>query len=88
MNVLKRTFFPFLTRVSSYLTLRIAGFSLLEVENLNWIKESYRLLKISKKPDRQEMWLVIRVTAIGMVAMGALGFLIKILVTSVVKPAG
>ncbi|MFW9994433.1 MAG: protein translocase SEC61 complex subunit gamma [Candidatus Odinarchaeota archaeon] len=70
------------------MTLRIAGFSLLEVENLNWIKESYRLLKISKKPDRQEMWLVIRVTAIGMVAMGALGFLIKILVTSVVKPAG
>ncbi|MHA1166931.1 MAG: protein translocase SEC61 complex subunit gamma [Candidatus Hodarchaeales archaeon] len=49
---------------------------------MSWVKESYRLLKIAKKPDRQEVWLVIRVTALGMVAMGALGFLIRIALTT------
>ncbi|MHA2296959.1 MAG: protein translocase SEC61 complex subunit gamma [Candidatus Hodarchaeales archaeon] len=54
---------------------------------MNWIKDSYRLLKISKKPDRQEMWLVIRVTAIGMIAMGALGYLIRYLLNNILFPA-
>lgn len=37
-----------------------------------------RLMKVATKPDRAEIWLVTKVTAIGMGALGLLGFLIKI----------
>jgi protein translocase SEC61 complex gamma subunit len=37
-----------------------------------------RLLKVATKPDRKEIWLVIRVTAVGMGLLGLLGFLIKL----------
>lgn len=37
-----------------------------------------RLLKIATKPDRREVWLVIRVTAVGMGFLGLIGFFIKV----------
>jgi len=35
------------------------------------------MLKIAKKPDRGEIWLVTKVTAAGMLFVGVLGFIIK-----------
>jgi protein translocase SEC61 complex gamma subunit len=35
-------------------------------------------MKVATKPDRTEIWLVLRVTAIGMGALGFLGFMIKL----------
>ena len=37
-----------------------------------------RLMKFATKPDRKELWLVIRVTLLGMGLLGLLGFVIKL----------
>lgn len=41
------------------------------------LSRSWRMLKIAKKPDRGEIWLVTKVTAAGMLFVGVLGFIIK-----------
>lgn len=63
------------------------------LQNLNQIEDVYmgfrndvsRLLKVATKPDRKEIWLVIRVTAVGMGLLGLLGFLIKLAGDSIFK---
>lgn len=37
-----------------------------------------RLMKVATKPDRAEIWLVTKVTALGMSGLGLIGFLIKL----------
>jgi protein translocase SEC61 complex gamma subunit len=36
------------------------------------------MLKIAKKPDRSEVWLVTKVTAAGMLFVGIIGYIIRI----------
>lgn len=43
--------------------------------------KSKRLLIHSKRPDRKEIWLTVRITAIGILIIGLLGFIIHILFT-------
>ncbi|MFX1511025.1 MAG: protein translocase SEC61 complex subunit gamma [Promethearchaeota archaeon] len=43
----------------------------------SFAKNSWRLLAISKKPDRSEVWLVTKVTLVGMTFIGVLGYLIQ-----------
>ena len=38
-----------------------------------------RLLKRARKPGRGELWLLIRICALGIAAVGAVGFVIRIL---------
>ena len=45
---------------------------------MGFVADISRLLRVATKPDRTEVWLVIRVTAVGMGVLGLLGFLIKI----------
>ncbi|MEA2070290.1 MAG: protein translocase SEC61 complex subunit gamma [Asgard group archaeon] len=45
---------------------------------------SRRLLKHSKRPDRQEIWLTVRITAIGILAMGLVGYIIHLLFTVII----
>lgn len=45
---------------------------------MGFMSDVSRLLKIATKPDRTEIWLVIRVTAVGMGMLGLIGFMIKI----------
>lgn len=45
---------------------------------MGFMADLSRLMKVATKPDRRELWLVIRVTALGMSALGLLGFLIKL----------
>ncbi len=50
--------------------------------------KSRRLLEHSKRPDRKEIWLTVRITAIGILIIGTVGFLIHILFTVIIpKPA-
>ncbi|MHA2364140.1 MAG: protein translocase SEC61 complex subunit gamma [Candidatus Hodarchaeales archaeon] len=44
-----------------------------------------RLMKIATKPDRREIWLVIRVTALGMGFLGLIGFVIKIAADTIIS---
>ncbi len=43
----------------------------------SFAKNSWRLLAIAKKPDRNEVWLVTKVTLVGMTFIGFLGYLIQ-----------
>ncbi|NHJ04491.1 MAG: protein translocase SEC61 complex subunit gamma [Candidatus Heimdallarchaeota archaeon] len=42
---------------------------------------SRRLLAHSKRPDRKEIWLTVRITAIGILIVGLVGYIIHILFT-------
>ncbi len=46
--------------------------------------KSRRLLTHSKRPDRKEIWLTVRITAIGILVIGLVGFLIHILFTVII----
>lgn len=45
---------------------------------MGFMSDLNRLMKVATKPDRREIWLVIRVTALGMGGLGLIGFLIKL----------
>ena len=45
---------------------------------MGFMSDISRLMKVATKPDRNEIWLVTKVTALGMSALGLLGFIIKI----------
>ncbi len=42
-------------------------------------EECKRVLKVTKKPDREELVMVVKVTALGMLLIGMLGFLITLM---------
>ena len=41
-----------------------------------FIKETIRVLRVTKKPNKQEYWATVKVTSIGIGVIGALGFII------------
>ncbi|NHJ47461.1 MAG: protein translocase SEC61 complex subunit gamma [Asgard group archaeon] len=45
---------------------------------------SRRLLVHSKRPDRKEIWLTVRITAIGILIVGLVGYVIHILFTVII----
>jgi protein translocase SEC61 complex gamma subunit len=42
-------------------------------------KSFTRLLKLARKPGKDEIWLTIKVCSVGIVAIGFIGFIVKIL---------
>ena len=44
-----------------------------------FVKDAKRVLKVSRKPDRQEYLELAKVTSIGVVIVGAIGFVIVLL---------
>ncbi len=44
-----------------------------------FIKETARVLRITKKPDREEYKGLVKVTALGIALLGALGFVVFLL---------
>ncbi len=45
----------------------------------SWLSQAARMLKLANKPDREELWLSIKITLLGMGAVGLVGFVIKLL---------
>ncbi len=45
----------------------------------SFIKQCQRVLKVSRKPDREEFINVAKVTGIGIIIIGAIGFIINII---------
>jgi protein translocase SEC61 complex gamma subunit len=43
------------------------------------MQSSLRLLRLARKPDRSELWLTIRICALGIIIIGMVGFTIKLL---------
>lgn len=62
------------------------GFSRMDFEPVKWkndakkkLNEYIRVLKISRKPDREEFEMAAKVTGAGMLLIGALGFIFYLL---------
>ena len=45
----------------------------------SFLASCVRLIKLIRKPEAKEMWVSVKISLIGLVAMGALGFVIKFL---------
>ncbi|MFW9856410.1 MAG: protein translocase SEC61 complex subunit gamma [Candidatus Thorarchaeota archaeon] len=46
----------------------------------SFYKRSRRILRLAKKPDRSEVFMVIKITLAGMVILGLVAFLIRIVI--------
>jgi protein translocase SEC61 complex gamma subunit len=44
-------------------------------------------LKLSQRPDRDELWLSIKITVLGMGAVGLIGFVIKLIYFAITRAA-
>jgi protein transport protein SEC61 subunit gamma and related proteins len=53
----------------------------------SFIKQCQRVLKVSKKPDREEYVNVAKVTAVGIIIIGVIGFVI-IIVAQLIQGTG
>jgi len=45
----------------------------------DWLSQAARTLKLSSKPDRQELWLSIKISILGIGAVGLIGFVIRLM---------
>ena len=46
----------------------------------SFYKRALRILRLAKKPDRSEVFLVIKITAAGMAVLGLVAFLIRFII--------
>mgnify|MGYP001617786545 CR=1 FL=1 len=60
--------------LKSYIILNLYMF----IKVINFIKESIRVFKITKKPSKNEYTTIVKVSAIGIAIIGLVGFIITI----------
>ena len=53
----------------------------------SFLKSCSRLLRLSTKPGRSELWLSIKICLLGTIAIGGVGFIIK-LISFAIQGAG
>jgi protein translocase SEC61 complex gamma subunit len=45
----------------------------------SWLSQASRTIKLAVKPGREELWLSIKISVLGIGAVGLVGFVIKFL---------
>ncbi len=45
----------------------------------SFLRSCMRLLQLSKKPGKSELWLSIKICFLGIISVGLIGFIVKIL---------
>jgi len=45
----------------------------------SFLSSASRILKLAKKPSREELWLSIKICLLGVVVIGVLGYVIKLI---------
>jgi protein translocase SEC61 complex gamma subunit len=45
----------------------------------SWLSQAARTLKLASKPDREELWLSIKISLLGIGVVGLVGFVIKLM---------
>jgi protein translocase SEC61 complex gamma subunit len=45
----------------------------------SFLSSTRRLMKLAKKPGRDELWISIRISVLGVVVIGVVGYIIKII---------
>jgi len=58
-----------------------------EVGLREFLSSCARMLKRARKPSRREIWLMARICVIGVVAVGLVGFVIRLLMLSLMGGA-
>jgi protein translocase SEC61 complex gamma subunit len=53
----------------------------------SWLEQAGRTLKLAVKPDREELWLSIKISLLGIGAVGLIGFVIKLVALALGSPA-
>jgi protein translocase SEC61 complex gamma subunit len=51
----------------------------------SWLSQAAKTLKLATKPGREELWLSIKISLLGIGAVGLIGFLIRF-IASVLNP--
>lgn len=46
---------------------------------MNFFASVRRLIQIASKPSRTELWMLVRVTLLGIAIVGGIGFVVKVL---------
>jgi protein translocase SEC61 complex gamma subunit len=54
----------------------------------SWLTQAARTLKLAVKPGREELWLSLKITVLGMGIVGIIGFVIKLLSYALGSAAG
>ena len=49
----------------------------------SFYKKAMRILRLAKKPDRSEVFLVIKITVAGMAILGLIAFIIRIVIYTI-----
>jgi protein translocase SEC61 complex gamma subunit len=49
----------------------------------DWLAQAARTLKLAVKPGREELWLSIKISLLGIGAVGLIGFVIKLIATTI-----
>jgi protein translocase SEC61 complex gamma subunit len=49
----------------------------------SWLQQAARTLKLAVKPGREELWLSIKISILGIGAIGLIGFVIKYLAITI-----
>ncbi|MEM1586828.1 MAG: protein translocase SEC61 complex subunit gamma [Candidatus Bathyarchaeia archaeon] len=53
----------------------------------SFLRASLRLLRLARKPSRDELWLSIKICFLGILVVGAIGFIVYFL-ASFLRPLG
>lgn len=51
----------------------------------SWLSQAARTLKLASKPDREELWLSIKISALGIGVVGLIGFVIKLIAATLIS---
>jgi len=54
----------------------------------SWLTQAARTLKLAVKPDREELWLSVKISFLGIGAIGLIGFVIKLLSFAISSSTG
>lgn len=54
----------------------------------SWLTQAARTLKLANKPGREELWLSIKISLLGIGVVGLIGYVVKLLGTLMGSPAG
>jgi protein translocase SEC61 complex gamma subunit len=54
----------------------------------SWLTQAQRVLKLAMKPGREELWLSIKISLLGIGAVGLVGFVIKLLTYAISGSTG
>ena len=54
------------------------------MRNASFYKRAIRILKLAKKPDRSEIFLIIKITVAGMAILGLIAYVIRLVLYGVI----